>query len=75
MNYVLEQSSTREENGNYGGSIIFSDDMNNTVFYYNVGVEQKIDDYSDFSFLRKENFDSFIEKVKRLNYRKKKLIG
>ena len=32
----------------------------------NFGVGQKIDDYSDFSFLRKENFDSFIEKVKSL---------
>ena len=32
----------------------------------NFGVGQKIDDYADFSFLRKENFDSFIEKVKSL---------
>lgn len=32
----------------------------------NFGVGQKIDDYSDFSFLRKENFDNFIEKVKSL---------
>ena len=32
----------------------------------NFGVGQKIDDYTDFSFLKKENFDSFIEKVKRL---------
>ena len=32
----------------------------------NFGIGQKIDDYSDFSFLRKENFDNFIEKVKRL---------
>lgn len=32
----------------------------------NFGVGQKIDDYSDFSFLRKENFDGFIDKVKSL---------
>ena len=32
----------------------------------NFGVGQKIDDYTDFSFLKKENFDSFIEKIKRL---------
>lgn len=32
----------------------------------NFGIGQKIDDYSDFSFLRKENFDSFIEKVRSL---------
>lgn len=32
----------------------------------NFGIGQKIDDYSDFSFLKKENFDEFIEKVKRL---------
>lgn len=32
----------------------------------NFGVGQKIDDYTDFSFLKKENFDNFIEKVKRL---------
>lgn len=32
----------------------------------NFGVGQKIDDYTDFSFLKKGNFDSFIEKVKRL---------
>ena len=32
----------------------------------NFGVGQKIDDYSDLSCLRKENFDNFIEKVKSL---------
>ena len=32
----------------------------------NFGIGQKIDDYTDFSFLKKENFDQFIEKVKRL---------
>lgn len=32
----------------------------------NFGIGQKVDDYTDFSFLKKENFDEFIEKVKHL---------
>lgn len=32
----------------------------------NLGVGQKVDDYSDFSFLKAENFDAFIEKIKQL---------
>lgn len=32
----------------------------------NFGIGQKVDDYTDFSFLKKSNFDGFIEKVKRL---------
>ena len=32
----------------------------------NLGIGQKVDDYTDFSFLRNENFDEFIEKVKSL---------
>lgn len=32
----------------------------------NFGVGQKVDEYTDFSFLKKENFDDFIEKVKNL---------
>ncbi len=32
----------------------------------NFGVGQKVDDYTDLSFLKKENFDKFIEKVKVL---------
>ena len=32
----------------------------------NFGVGQKVDDYTDFSFLKKGNFDQFIEKVKLL---------
>lgn len=32
----------------------------------NFGVGQKVDDYTDFSFLKKNNFDKFIEKVKQL---------
>ncbi|AFL69548.1 HsdM family class I SAM-dependent methyltransferase [Sulfurospirillum barnesii] len=33
----------------------------------NYGIGQKVGDFSDFSFLKKENFDAFIEKVKMLN--------
>lgn len=39
------------------------------VYYvskHNFGIGQKVDDYTDFSFLKKSNFDGFIEKVKRL---------
>lgn len=32
----------------------------------NFGIGQKIDNYTDSSFLKKSNFDKFIEKVKRL---------
>lgn len=32
----------------------------------NFGYGQKVDDYTDLSFLKKENFDTFIEKVKNL---------
>jgi len=33
----------------------------------NFGVGQEIDEFKDFSFLKRENFDNFIEKVKSLN--------
>lgn len=33
----------------------------------NLGAGQKVGDFSDFSFLKKENFNSFIEKVKTLS--------
>lgn len=33
----------------------------------NLGVGQKIDEYTDVSFLKKKNFDKFIEKIERLN--------
>lgn len=33
----------------------------------NFVVGQKVDDYTDFSFLKKENFDQFIETVKQLH--------
>ncbi len=32
----------------------------------NLGVGQKVDEYADLSFLKKENFDNFIQKVKNL---------
>ena len=32
----------------------------------NFGIGQNVDEYTDFSFLKKSNFDSFIEEVKRL---------
>lgn len=32
----------------------------------NFGMGQKVDDYDDFSFLKKENFDSFIKKIRNL---------
>jgi len=39
----------------------------------NLGVSQKIDEYSDFSFLVPENFDNFIEKIKTLQMSQKEL--
>ena len=52
----------------------FKDDSGNLEYeigvYYvsksNVGIGQKVDDYTDFSFLKKTNFDKFIDKVKKL---------
>lgn len=32
----------------------------------NFGIGQMVDNYTDFSFLRNENFDKFIEKIKQL---------
>lgn len=58
---AIGMTGYKDDNGNIQYSI--------GVYYVsknNFGVGQKIGDYSDFSFLRKENFDSFIEKVKRL---------
>lgn len=39
----------------------------------NFGVGQKIDDFSDFSFLTPKNFDKFIEKVKTLHLSQEEL--
>lgn len=52
----------------------FKDDSGNLEYeigvYYvsksNFGIGQKVDDYADFSFLKKTNFDKFIDKVKKL---------
>lgn len=40
----------------------------------NLGIGQKIDEYTDLSFLKKENFDSFIKKVKNLQLPQDELI-
>ena len=56
------------------GMIGYRDDVGKLQYeigvYYvsksNFGVGQKVDDYTDFSFLKKGNFDQFIEKIKQL---------
>ena len=58
---AIGMTGYRDDTGNLQYSI--------GVYYVsksNFGVGQKIGEYTDFSFLKKENFDSFIEKVKRL---------
>ena len=52
----------KDANGNLKHSI--------GVYYVaksNFGVGQKVDEYTDLSFLRKEHFSAFIEKVKQLS--------
>lgn len=39
----------------------------------NFGAAQKVDDYTDFSFLKAENFDNFIDKVKALSLTQEEL--
>ncbi len=39
----------------------------------NYGIGQKVDDYTDFSFLKHSNFDKFIEKVKQLQITQKEI--
>lgn len=39
----------------------------------NFGIGQKVDEYTDFSFLKEENFDEFIEKVKNLQLSQEEL--
>ncbi len=39
----------------------------------NFGIGQEVDRYTDLSFLKKENFDSFIQKVKRLSLTQEEL--
>ena len=51
----------KDENGKVQHSI--------GVYYVsktNFGIGQKVDEYTDFSFLKKENFDEFIQKIKNL---------
>ena len=39
----------------------------------NFGIGQKVDDYTDLSFLKQNNFDEFIDKVKRLQLSSEKI--
>lgn len=39
----------------------------------NLGIGQKVDDYTDLSFLKKENFDDFIRKIKELSLTQEEL--
>ena len=39
----------------------------------NFGVGQKVDDYTDLSFLKKENFDGFVEKINNLQLSQKEI--
>lgn len=58
---AIGMTGFRNENGDIEYSI--------GVYYVsksNFGMGQKVDDYTDLSFLKKENFDNFIEKVKNL---------
>lgn len=58
---AIGMTGFKNENGNIEHSI--------GVYYVsksNFGIGQKIDDYTDLSFLKNENFDKFIEKVKSL---------
>lgn len=55
----------KEDNGNVIPEI--------SVYYVskdNFGIGQKVDDYTDLSFLKEENFDAFIQKVKSLHLTK-----
>lgn len=58
---AIGMTGFKNESGNIEHSI--------GVYYVsksNFGIGQKVDDYTDLSFLKKENFDKFIEKVKNL---------
>ena len=58
----------KDENGDIVHSI--------GVYYVskdNLGVGQKVDEYTDLSFLKKENFDEFIQKVKNLKLSQEEL--
>ena len=58
---AIGMTGFKNESGNIEHSI--------GVYYVsksNFGIGQKVDNYTDLSFLKKENFDKFIEKVKNL---------
>ena len=58
---AIGMTGFKNESGNIKHSI--------GVYYVsksNFGIGQKVEDYTDLSFLKKENFDKFIEKVKNL---------
>lgn len=58
---AIGMTGFKNESGNIEHSI--------GVYYVsksNFGIGQKVDDYTDLSFLKKGNFDKFIEKVKNL---------
>ena len=58
----------KDENGNVVHSI--------GVYYVskdNLGIGQKVDEYIDLSFLKKDNFDEFIQKVKSLKLSQEEL--
>ena len=39
----------------------------------NLGIGQEVDQYTDLSFLKKENFDNFVQKVKELSLTQEEL--
>lgn len=41
-----------------------SGQIKHSIGVYYVGLGQEVGEFSDFSFLKKENFDAFIQKVK-----------
>lgn len=59
----------------------YKDDNNNVIpeigVYYvskdNLGIGQKVDDYTDLSFLKESNFDEFIQKVRNLHLTQEEL--
>lgn len=62
---IISIGMTGYKNEN-GGGLEYSID----VYYVsknNFGIGQKVGEYKDFSFLKKENFDDFIKKVKELS--------
>lgn len=55
-----------------------NDKLNYSIGVYyvskdNFGVGKKVDEYTDFSFLKRENFDEFIEKIRNLQLSQEEL--